>query len=233
MIVPHPISLRESVVAFVRGLSPRSRCTNSALVPSLQIVVSHVVRCGKIVQWVSLFVNFWPSSGARLHCRWRVSSEQLHVICSSSSLKYDSRKISKAISVWDVIPTSAIHRRLNFKKIATVWSSDADIARVKAGVPKWVHGCQWELWMRTKRPHERHAASIHRCFPCRRRSQPDFGIPPCPSSNTKLCHDHGCTGREQILSVWIGTGFHFSFSSHGPSGVQFRKHSSSNVHVMT
>ena len=80
MILPHPTSLREFVVVFCPRFLPRSRYANSVLVSSLQIVVSHVVYCKIIVQRVLLFMNFWPSNYARLHRRWRVSSEQLHVI---------------------------------------------------------------------------------------------------------------------------------------------------------
>ena len=54
---------------------PRSRCANVALVSSLQNVVTRLVYCKVILQGVLLFVNFWSSSEARLHRRWRVSSE--------------------------------------------------------------------------------------------------------------------------------------------------------------
>ena len=80
MILPHPYFTEGVCSGLCPRVVPRSRCTNSALVSSLQIVVSHVVSCKKIVQGVLLFVNFWPSSVARLHWRWRVSSKQLHVI---------------------------------------------------------------------------------------------------------------------------------------------------------
>ena len=118
----------------------------------------------------------------------------------------------------DVYRQSSVTWSIVFLTRTWSWSSDAGIASVKTAyaVSSWD---QWKFCMCHKRLYECHATNIHQCFPWRRHSQADLGVPSSPSFDTKSFHDHGCA-REQDHLGRIDTGFHERFLSYSPSQLQ-------------
>ena len=181
---------RDTTFRHVTKLRPRSGD------PSASYFIDGVCSC------------LWPR-------RWRVSSEQRHVICRLPV----QIVIREKFRVWDVTSPCAIPKYLYFKKMKTTWSSDTDIASVKTvyAVSSWD---QWKFCMCHKRLCECHATNIHQCFPWRRHSHADLGVPSSPSFDTKSFHDHYCA-QEQDHFGRIDTGFHERFLSYSSSQVQF------------
>ena len=166
--------------------------------------------------WWSFCVLFhWRSLQlsltATLTCIVRAASRDL----SSSWPECDTRKISRLRCH---IP-KRVSQTFIFQKMKTTWSSDADIASVKT-VYAVSSLDQWKFCMCHKRLYECHATNIHQCFPWRRHSQADLGIPSSPSFDTKSFHDHDCAWEQDHLGR-IDTGFHERFLSYSPSQVQF------------
>ena len=181
---------RDTTFRHVTKLRPRSGD------PSASYFIDGVCSC------------LWPR-------RWRVSSEQRHVICRLP----DQNVIREKFRVWDVTSPSAIPKHLYFKKWKQL-EAQILISRVSRQCTQWVHGTQWKFCMCHKRLYECHATNIHQCFPWRRHSQADLGIPSSPSFDTKSFHDHDCAWEQDHLGR-IDTGFHERFLSYSPSQVQF------------
>ena len=151
--------------------------------------------------------------------RWRVSSDQCHVIFRHS----DHNVIREKSRVWDDTFPNAIQKHLHFKKCNNL------------KLRYWYRECQDSVRSEFMGVNGifAHASSVFMRVTLRTSIDTFLDVVILKSSfDAKSFHDHECT-REQEYFEWIEVGFHERFLSHSPSHLQltlFRSQTSTLWH---